>query len=85
MPDGGPGVPAIRETAYRRGYFQGAHAVWEAIAGGMTPEQIKSWLWHQLYHWRWHSPDWIAPDRAIVIPPPEPGEDYPLRRKEGKR
>jgi hypothetical protein len=73
-------VPAWRETAYRRGYYQGAHAAWQAITDGMSPEDFEEWLKRDLYNWRWNAPDWIAPDRAILNPPPDPGERYPRKR-----
>ena len=85
IPDGRVGVPASREIAYRRGFYQGAHAAWQAISGGMTPQDFGEWMRRDLGDWRWLAADWIAPDRAVMNPPPEPGERFPFNRKRGKR
>lgn len=41
------------ETAYRRGFFQGVYAAFEAMQAGASEVDIGQWLYPVLYDWRY--------------------------------
>jgi len=43
----------IAETAYRRGYMQGAHEALMACQDGVTSGQMKDWIYDELCPWRY--------------------------------
>lgn len=57
---------AAEEQAYRRGFYQGVYAAWDAIERGATDEQMRTWLYTKLHEWRYDSPldDFVEPPIA---------------------
>ena len=43
----------VSESAYRRGFFQGAYAVLEAMQAGEDVSTVEEWINTGLYEWRY--------------------------------
>ena len=59
------------ERAYRRGYFQGAHAALQEVQSGRTVKGLATWL-SNLDHWRYILKFHRTPAEGVAWPlPPE--------------
>ncbi|MEY3380057.1 MAG: hypothetical protein RL468_655 [Pseudomonadota bacterium] len=57
------------ETAYRRGYHQGAYKALDQIFSGYSHPELSNWL-NRVYEWRFKLID--TPECFLMTPPPEP-------------